>query len=87
LPPADRVQFGASEDAVRAAPLRIAVMREREHLRVPYRDATPEPAQWIGSVLLLTHCLRIARGILLKGAPLSSAHERAPSGARPRATS
>jgi ABC-2 type transport system permease protein len=35
-------------------------------------DAMPEPAQWIGSVLPLTHFLRIARGILLKGAPLSS---------------
>ena len=34
-------------------------------------DAMPEPAQWIGSVLPLTHFLRIARGILLKGAPLS----------------
>lgn len=35
-------------------------------------DAMPEPAQWIGSVLPLTHFLRIARGILLKGAPLAS---------------
>ena len=35
-------------------------------------DAMPEPAQWIGSVLPLTHFLRIARGILLKGAPLVS---------------
>jgi len=35
-------------------------------------DAMPEPAQWIGTVLPLTHFLRIARGILLKGAPLSS---------------
>ena len=35
-------------------------------------DAMPEPAQWIGSVLPLTHFLRIARGILLKGAPLSA---------------
>jgi len=35
-------------------------------------DAMPEPAQWIGSVLPLTHFLRITRGILLKGAPLSS---------------
>ena len=35
-------------------------------------DAMPEPAQWIGSVLPLTHFLRIARGILLKGASLSS---------------
>ena len=35
-------------------------------------DAMPKPAQWIGSVLPLTHFLRIARGILLKGAPLAS---------------
>ena len=35
-------------------------------------DAMPEPARWIGSVLPLTHFLRIARGILLKGAPLAS---------------
>jgi len=35
-------------------------------------EAMPEPAQWIGTVLPLTHFLRIARGILLKGAPLSS---------------
>ena len=35
-------------------------------------DAMPEPAQWIGSALPLTHFLRIARGILLKGAPLTS---------------
>jgi ABC-2 type transport system permease protein len=35
-------------------------------------EAMPDAAQWIGSVLPLTHFLRIARGILLKGAPLSS---------------
>jgi ABC-2 type transport system permease protein len=35
-------------------------------------DAMPEPAQWIGSVLPLTHYLRIVRGIVLKGAPLAS---------------
>jgi ABC-2 type transport system permease protein len=35
-------------------------------------DAMPVPAQWIGSVLPLTHFLRIARGILLKGATLGS---------------
>jgi ABC-2 type transport system permease protein len=35
-------------------------------------EAMPKPAQWIGSVLPLTHFLRIARGILLKGAPLAS---------------
>jgi ABC-2 type transport system permease protein len=31
-------------------------------------EAMPELAQWIGSVLPLTHFLRIVRGILLKGA-------------------
>jgi len=35
-------------------------------------DAMPEPAQWIGELLPLTHFLRIARGILLKGASLES---------------
>ena len=35
-------------------------------------EAMPLPAQWIGDVLPLTHFLRIARGILLKGAPLKS---------------
>ena len=35
-------------------------------------EAMPRPAQWIGSVLPLTHFLRIARGILLKGASLGS---------------
>ena len=33
-------------------------------------EAMPEPAQWIGELLPLTHFLRIVRGILLKGAPL-----------------
>jgi ABC-2 type transport system permease protein len=35
-------------------------------------DAMPEPARWIGEVLPLTHFLRIARGVLLKGAPAES---------------
>jgi ABC-2 type transport system permease protein len=35
-------------------------------------EAMPEPAQWIGTVLPLTHFLRIVRGILLKGAPIQS---------------
>jgi ABC-2 type transport system permease protein len=35
-------------------------------------DAMPEPARWIGTVLPLTHYLRIVRGIVLKGAPLAS---------------
>jgi ABC-2 type transport system permease protein len=33
-------------------------------------EAMPEAAQWIGSVLPLTHYLRIVRGIVLKGASL-----------------
>jgi ABC-2 type transport system permease protein len=33
-------------------------------------EAMPKPAQWIGTLLPLTHYLRIVRGILLKGAPL-----------------
>jgi ABC-2 type transport system permease protein len=33
-------------------------------------DAMPEPAQWIGEVLPLTHFLSIVRGVLLKGAPI-----------------
>jgi ABC-2 type transport system permease protein len=32
----------------------------------------PEPAQWIGEVLPLTHFLRIVRGILMKGAPIAA---------------
>jgi ABC-2 type transport system permease protein len=35
-------------------------------------EAMPEPAQWIGEVLPLTHFLRIVRGILLKGAPIEN---------------
>ena len=35
-------------------------------------EAMPEPAQWIGSALPLTHYLRIVRGIVLKGASLAS---------------
>ena len=35
-------------------------------------DAMPRPAQWIGEALPLTHFLRIARGVLLKGAPIRS---------------
>jgi ABC-2 type transport system permease protein len=35
-------------------------------------DAMPRPAQWIGQALPLTHFLRIARGVLLKGAPIRS---------------
>jgi len=35
-------------------------------------EAMPEAAQWIGSVLPLTHYLRIVRGIVLKGASLES---------------
>jgi ABC-2 type transport system permease protein len=34
-------------------------------------DAMPEPAQWIGEVLPLTHFLRIVRGILMKGASIA----------------
>ena len=33
-------------------------------------EAMPRPAQWIGSVLPLTHFLRVVRGILMKGAPI-----------------
>jgi ABC-2 type transport system permease protein len=33
-------------------------------------DAMPEPAQWIGEILPLTHFLSIVRGVLLKGAPI-----------------
>jgi ABC-2 type transport system permease protein len=35
-------------------------------------EAMPVPAQWIGVVLPLTHFLRIARGVLLKGARLDA---------------
>jgi len=35
-------------------------------------EAMPRPAQWIGEALPLTHFLRIARGVLLKGAPIES---------------
>ena len=35
-------------------------------------EAMPEPAQWIGELLPLTHFLRIVRGILLKGAPIEA---------------
>lgn len=35
-------------------------------------DAMPVPAQWIGEILPLTHFLRIARGVLLKGAPIGA---------------
>jgi ABC-2 type transport system permease protein len=35
-------------------------------------EAMPLPAQWIGQILPLTHFLRIARGVLLKGAPASA---------------
>jgi ABC-2 type transport system permease protein len=31
-------------------------------------DSMPEPAQWIGQLLPLTHFLHVARGVLLKGA-------------------
>jgi ABC-2 type transport system permease protein len=35
-------------------------------------DAMPEPAQWLGELLPLTHFVRIARAILLRGAGLGS---------------
>jgi ABC-2 type transport system permease protein len=35
-------------------------------------EAMPRPAQWIGEALPLTHFLRIARGVLLKGASIGS---------------
>jgi ABC-2 type transport system permease protein len=35
-------------------------------------EAMPRPAQWIGEVLPLTHFLRVARGILMKGAPIEA---------------
>jgi ABC-2 type transport system permease protein len=31
-------------------------------------DSMPEPAQWVGQLLPLTHFLHVARGVLLKGA-------------------
>ena len=34
-------------------------------------EAMPVPAQWLGEALPLTHFIRICRGILLRGAPLS----------------
>jgi ABC-2 type transport system permease protein len=45
-------------------------------------EAMPEVAQWIGSLLPLTHFLRVVRGIVLKGASLESlARELAAIGA------
>lgn len=35
-------------------------------------EAMPEPAQWLGELLPLTHFIRLCRGILLRGASLSS---------------
>jgi len=35
-------------------------------------EAMPEPAQWIGEALPLTHFLRIVRGVLVKGAPIEA---------------
>lgn len=35
-------------------------------------EAMPRPARWIGEVLPLTHFLRIARGVILKGATAGS---------------
>jgi ABC-2 type transport system permease protein len=35
-------------------------------------EAMPEPAQWIGQILPLTHFLRVVRGILMKGAPIDT---------------
>ena len=35
-------------------------------------EAMPRPAQWIGQILPLTHFLRIARGVLLKGATIDA---------------
>ena len=34
-------------------------------------ESMPKPAQWIGETLPLTHFIRAARGILLRGATLS----------------
>jgi ABC-2 type transport system permease protein len=45
-------------------------------------EAMPVPAQWIGACLPLTHFLRVARGVLLKGATVDAlAGEVAASGA------
>ncbi|HSR69921.1 MAG TPA: ABC transporter permease [Acidobacteriota bacterium] len=33
-------------------------------------EAMPEPAQWLGELLPLTHFIRLSRGIMLRGAPL-----------------
>lgn len=35
-------------------------------------DAMPRPAQWLGELLPLTHFVRIARGVLIKGAGIES---------------
>jgi ABC-2 type transport system permease protein len=35
-------------------------------------EAMPLPAQWIGELLPLTHFLRVARGVLMKGAPIQA---------------
>ncbi len=35
-------------------------------------ESMPRPAQWLGEVLPLTHFLRIARGVILKGATAAS---------------
>jgi ABC-2 type transport system permease protein len=35
-------------------------------------EAMPRPAQWVGEVLPLTHFVRVARGILVKGAGIES---------------
>ena len=35
-------------------------------------EAMPRPAQWIGELLPLTHFVRVARGILIKGAEIES---------------
>jgi ABC-2 type transport system permease protein len=36
------------------------------------REAMPEPAQWIGAFLPLTHYLKILRGILLREAGMDA---------------
>jgi ABC-2 type transport system permease protein len=35
-------------------------------------EAMPRPAQWIGELLPLTHFVRVARGVLIKGAGIES---------------